>query len=528
MDNLENDILELFEDDPGNERISERSRGDSRSRNHNKRRRHGRYSGSPQKHLRREDYSGSEDDDVDMDTGDDVDIEETGEVDDMDGESDNGPLDEWGDDLMGGQKDRRWLASLTEIERERILAERQEKRDLLNEQRELRMKLKAGIRVSAADQSGRTTRAGRVRRDAAGRGEGSLSDLKRTRERRRRGESDRWSSSLSDEEVSETEAEPAASLSEINTICLSRNQLEQWLFRPFLAETIIGCLVRIVTRTKDTTGEYNQYKMMEVLDVIQGEGRTQPPYHLNKTLTDKYLTLRFGATEKDYSMETISNSSIKPEEHSAWEAALRADHVRGYISVDHVQKKLKDLDRARNYQLSEAEVSQMIAERNRLRKIESGGSGVSVALERSQLNQLHVEARQNSDWEQLKKIEARLEELDKLTKQTQNGGVQSTPAAATSHRPLLAPSTSSRVGGGPEIKGVGNARRKTLLTPSSSVRRLPQASPSIVKQANGVGNKFALVPELKIPELSLRSKVTPGYVQMMAENGGYDMSFLKL
>ncbi|KAJ2798018.1 RNA polymerase-associated protein rtf1 [Coemansia guatemalensis] len=397
----------------------------------------------------------------------------------------------------------------------------------MNEQRELRMKLKAGIRVSAGDQGGRSTRAGRTRRDVSGR-EGSLSDLKRSRERRRRGESDRWSSSLSDEEGSEAEAEPAASLSEINTICLSRNQLEQWLFRPFLAEAIIGCLVRIVTRTKDTTGEYNQYKMMEVLDVVQGEGRSQPPYHLNKTLTDKYLTLRFGATEKDYSMETISNSPIKPEEHNAWEAALRADHVRGYISVDHVQKKLKDLDRARNYQLSEAEVSQMIAERNRLRRIESGGSGVSVALERSQLNQLHVEARQNGDWEQLKKIEARLEELDKLSKQTQNGGVQGTPAAATSHRPLLAPSTSRIGSGAPDSKSASMARRKPLLTPSSSTRRLPLASPGITVQGNGAGSKFALVPELKLPELSLRSKVTPGYVQMMAENGGYDMSFLKL
>ncbi|KAJ2761908.1 RNA polymerase-associated protein rtf1, partial [Coemansia nantahalensis] len=422
-----------------------------------------------------------------------------------------------------------WLASLTEIERERILAERQEKRDILNEQRELRMKLKAGVHVSTSDLSGRATRVSRSRRaDASGRGAGSLSDLKRERERRRRqGDADRWSSSPSDNEESEHEQDPPASLDEINSICLPRNLLEQWLFRPFLAEAITGCFVRIVTRIKDSTGEYNQYKMMQVVDVVQGEGRSQPPYHLNKTLTDKYLTLRFGATEKSYSMETISNSQIKLEEHGSWEAALRTDRVRGRISVGHIQKKLDDLERARNHQLSEAEVSQMIAERNRLRRIGTGGGGVSTILELSQLNQLRTEARQNGDWGQLKKIEARLEELNKLAGTAAKGETTSGAAAPTAHRSLLAPST-SRIGGAstPDSKGTVAARRTKLLTPSSATSR---PSPTIAAKLPGSAEaKFALVPELRVQELSLRAKVTPGFAKMMAENGGYDMGFLNL
>ncbi|KAJ1721337.1 RNA polymerase-associated protein rtf1 [Coemansia biformis] len=519
MDNLENDILELFEDDAGAGRGSERGRGDSRSRTHHKR----------QRQSRRDEYSGS--DDMDMDTDEDVDVEDGGDAyaQPQGVASDNEPLDEWGEDLMGDHKDRRWLASLTEIERERILAERQEKRDILNEQRELRMKLKAGVRVSAGEAGGRATRASRSKRDdVSAHGTGSLSDLKRARERRRRqGETDRWSSPLSDEEESEHESDPLASLEEINSICLPRNLLEQWLFRPFLAEAITGCFVRIVTRTKDSTGEYNQYKMMMVVDVVQGEGRSQPPYHLNKTLTDKYLTLRFGAAEKDYSMETISNSQIKPEEHSSWETALRTDRVRARISASHVQKKLEDLDRARNYQLSEAEVSQMIAERNRLRRIGTGGTGVGIVLELSQLNQLRTEARQNSDWEGLKKIEARLEELNKLAGTGAKGDAPTGAPAPTAHRNLLAPST-SRVGGSatPDSKGAVAARRTKLLTPSAAVNR---PSPTIAaKVVGGRESKFALVPELKTLELSLRAKVTPGYVAMMAENGGYDMSFLSL
>ncbi|KAI9506604.1 RNA polymerase-associated protein rtf1 [Coemansia spiralis] len=525
MDNLENDILELFEDDSGTNRNSERSRGDShgRSGNNNKRRKHGRYSGSPRaRHSRRDEYSGTEeDDDVDMDTGDDFDDADAASI---HGDSDEGPLDEWGDDLMGDQKDRRWLASLNEVERERILAERQERRDMLNEQRELRLKLKAGVRVSAADEDTRSSRVRRTNREAASRGPGgsAFSDLKRARERKRRGASGHWSSYSGSEGEDEEEGEPehAASLEEINSICLTRNQLEQWLFKPFLAKTVIGCFVRIVTRTRDSTGEYNQYKVMEITDVVQGEGRDQPPYHLNKTLTDRYLTLRYGATEKDYSMETISNSPIKAEEFEKWESTMHTERVRARLSTETVNNKLQDLEAAKNYQLSEADVNNIIAERNRLRRIGAGTTGGITAIERAQLNQLRIEAQQSGDWEQLKKIEAKLAEMDKTLTPHSKGEGRAALSTTTGHKSLLAPSS---VRQGNVDKGSIPTKRSRLLTPSSNRRA---ASSLATSSKGGVG--FALVPAIDVQELSLRSKITPGYIQMMANNGGYDMSFLKL
>ncbi|KAJ2848687.1 RNA polymerase-associated protein rtf1 [Coemansia brasiliensis] len=442
-DHLESDILELFEDDPG----AERSHRDSRSKSH-KRRHHGRYSGSQQR-SQRDNYSGSDD-----------------YSNKSPAHSDNEPVDEWGDDLMGDQKDRKYLASLTEIERERILTERQERRDVLNEQRELQLKLNAGAQMST-----RQTRSRHTTRD-------TLSGLKQAREH--------WSSSLSDED----EEKPQATLDEINSICLPRNQLEQWLFRPFFETTVKGCFVRIMTRTKDR----NQYKMMEILQV----GQSRPPYHLNKTLTDKYLLLRFGTAEKEYSMETISNSAIKPEEYNSWKSALHSVS----ITMDHVQKKLQDLEKAQNYQLSDAEITSMINERNRLRRMETGSN---TALERSQLLQLHTAARQNGDWEELKKIEAQLEALDKPIK----------TSLQLSHKSLLAPSSS----------------RSAIADGKSGARRKPNApslSTSRTGDTNASVSKFPLVPDLRVPELSLRSKVSPGFMQVMAENGGYDMSFVNL
>ncbi|ORX68781.1 hypothetical protein DL89DRAFT_183893 [Linderina pennispora] len=105
--------------------------------------------------LRRSDYSGS-DSNMDVDSDSNLSV-----ADSRTGRDDEQPLDEWGPDLMGDQKDRKWLASLNEVERERILAERQEKRDLLEEQRELKMKLKAGNRGLDDTSRSRSTRSDR-------------------------------------------------------------------------------------------------------------------------------------------------------------------------------------------------------------------------------------------------------------------------------------------------------------------------------------------------------------------------------
>ncbi|KAJ2601854.1 RNA polymerase-associated protein rtf1 [Coemansia sp. RSA 1721] len=490
MDNLENDILELFEDDANT------ARGQDRNRSDHKRRR-------PQ--PRRDNYNASSNEsDVDMDTADDEpEITRTNE-----------PIDEWGDDLMGDYKDRKYLASLTEIDRERILAERQERRDILNEQRELRVKLNTGAKVSVDNnkpqRNKRSVREGTV-----------FSDLKKAREKRRRNSPNRWSSASSDDD--DEEQAKVATLDEINSICMSRNQLEQWLFKPFLSDTIVGCFVRIVTRTRDSTGEYNQYKMMQIIGVVQGEGRDQPLYHLNKSLTDKYLTLRFGGIDKDYSMETISNSPIKPEEMAAWDTAVRVARLRTRITPDMVERKLQDLEKARDYKLSEAEITFMVDERARLRRLESGETVSDAVVERLRLNQQRTDARQNEDWERLKNIETRLAELDKII--ANSGRSDSVSHTTTTHKPLLAPSTSKY---SMTAEGKTSVRRKKLLTPSS-VRTLG-ANRNSVSQGSvaSVAGSFRLVLPNKTPELVLKAKVSPGYLEVMKDSSGYDMSFISI
>ncbi|KAJ1944845.1 RNA polymerase-associated protein rtf1 [Linderina macrospora] len=503
MDKLENDILELFEDEG-----TSGGRNDSRSKTHSshKRRHHSRDRPSPRKHTRRSDYSGS-DSNMDVDSDSNVSI-----ADSRTDHDDEQPVDEWGPDLMGDQKDRKWLSSLNEVERERILAERQEKRDLLEEQRELKLKLKAGSRVADAGKSRRSDRYESSR--------GAFSDLKRARERRHHGDGG-WTPSGDDLE-SEEEGEPAATLEELQTICLSRNQIEKWLFAPFFAEAAIGCFTRIVIRESDSHGEYNTYKMMEIVDVVQGHGQNQPPYSVNKTLTDKYLVLKYGALERDYSMETISNSPIKVEEYNSWESVLRSDRVRERPTPSDVVRKREALDKAGSYQLTDADITAMVNERNRLAQLVSSGTTMNPALERAKLLRRRLEATQNSNWEMIDEIDKRLEDLAK------NGSAKADAAGARTtggNKVLLAPSTSTRLGA---TDGAHTpVRRNKLLVPTpKNIGQLTTSGAGAKHGEAGKINGFPLVPQIRVPELSLRSKTTPGFVEMMAKNGGYDLSFL--
>ncbi|KAJ1835678.1 hypothetical protein LPJ73_007703 [Coemansia sp. RSA 2703] len=144
----------------------------------------------------------------------------------------------------------------------------------------------------------------------------------------------------------------------------------------------------------------------------------------------------------------------------------------------------------------------MVAERQKLRQVASGSRVGDVAVERARLTQEREEARKAGEWEVLKAAERRLEELDREAAAQPHANVTST------HKPLLAPS-------------------KARLGTFNPVRRRAQHQQTVSASASAEPlGQFRLVPPRRVPELVLRAKVTPGYAEIMAANGGFDMSFI--
>ncbi|ORX68782.1 hypothetical protein DL89DRAFT_183902 [Linderina pennispora] len=208
----------------------------------------------------------------------------------------------------------------------------------------------------------------------------------------------------------------------------------------------------------------------------------------------------------------------------AGRACCAPDRIRERPTSSDVARKREALDKASSYQLTDKDITDMVSERNRLAQLVSSGTTLNSALERAKLLQRRMEARQNNNWEMIEEIDKRLEDLAKNgTGKSDTAG----PRTTGGNKILLAPSTSSRHGA-PDGTHTP-ARRNRLLTPTP--RNIGQLTTSGAGARHGEtsrANGFPTVPQIRVPELSLRSKTTPGFVDMMAKNGGFDMSFLQV
>ncbi|ORY02879.1 plus-3-domain-containing protein [Basidiobolus meristosporus CBS 931.73] len=322
-------------------------------------------------------------------------------------------VDEYGPDLYKDSEDRRRLSAMTEMEREGILTERAEKRQYLLERLEVKKKLKAGQRRD--DPTRRSSRA-TARESEKTKG---LSELRRRREekstrpkrssspRRSKRRSPSYSGRSESEEDSDHDVHQKekryAKLEDLNSVRVGRDILEKWLHTPFFERTIIGCFVRIglgVDENKNLV-----YRICQIEDVT----KYHRPYRLGNTMTDRALLLKHGKAEKVFLMDIVSNGSFTMHEFKRLEATLHAEHLK-MPTLDHVEEKKEDLEKAHSYVLSDAEINEMIQ-----KKMQFAKAPLNTAMEKAQLIRLRETAEQSGDMEELQRLNAKLAELDELS-----------------------------------------------------------------------------------------------------------------
>ncbi|KAJ1674269.1 RNA polymerase-associated protein rtf1, partial [Spiromyces aspiralis] len=378
-DDLEGAILALFDgEDEGGSDVdidgSPHEGGGSRSRpaRDERRKRTKSTSGnaSAKKRRRTRTYEEEEDDGDDDNDNNDSDFggRGVGGNENEDYESD-GPVDEWDSDLMGDDEDRERLMAMPEFEREKILAERQEQRDTLLEQRELKRRLRRDSQL-AKPHSMQEYRSLSSRQKS---GKSKLSELRRRRENRE----NRWSRSgrgdyehdygdegeyLSEDmgEYSEEKPEELATQQDLMSICLTRDQLVNWIYSPFFKSTVVGCFVRVNMGNRSPTA----YQIAEIKAVVENT----EPYCVNGVMTDKRLSLKHGKQTNDLVITIISNSPFTESEFEEFERTLKSERVKR-PTLEHVQAKRKDLRTAATYVLTDAEITQMVQERKKFKQV---------------------------------------------------------------------------------------------------------------------------------------------------------------
>ncbi|KAJ3003676.1 UNVERIFIED_CONTAM: RNA polymerase-associated protein rtf1, partial [Siphonaria sp. JEL0065] len=402
--------------------------------------------------------------DIDSDDGEIDEHDEEEEEEDEDNDPEWREIQSWGEDLMGDENDRRRLAQMTALDREKFLADRAERRQVIMDRIELKRKVRsAGLASGTGSGANRRISS---RRDEKSKNSRSLNALKRQRiekstkktskpsdDRRKsdrydsgsdtdresgrdrnrgrprsrdrsrsrspqrdryRGRNRSLSASASDDSDydrrrrndRDTKGKDEKLSHELACkITVKRDELEKWMYTRDFANLVTDCFVRIVFGFDHETKQ-QKYRLCKVVDVSERE----KTYKMGNTVSRKYIHLKYGTFPvKAFAMDQCSNSPPTPEEYARYLAALDTERL---TSVSTAENKVEDLERQRAHVFSNEEIEEMIKEKKRIQKVPT-----NIAAEKLNLQRLIDQARDEGDVEQVTKLEVKMRELDELAQE---------------------------------------------------------------------------------------------------------------
>ncbi|XP_017857061.1 PREDICTED: RNA polymerase-associated protein RTF1 homolog [Drosophila arizonae] len=200
--------------------------------------------------------------------------------------------------------------------------------------------------------------------------------------------SDESNASSDDEgymDASHASSEPetfVSSLAELSKALLTRNQLESLLDKPSFEQTLIGCFVRI-SLSGIPTNQPTVYRLSRIVAVEH----TDQEYVLGNHRTKVKLQLKHGRHLRSFQMDGISNQPVLDNEFLLWlDACQRA--AQPLPSVNSINRKEKDIERALNYCFTEADAELMVQTKRRVGQQLVGAAYRKVCLIMEEVNKL--------------------------------------------------------------------------------------------------------------------------------------------
>ncbi|CAG8506958.1 900_t:CDS:10 [Ambispora leptoticha] len=287
-------------------------------------------------------------------------------------------------DLMGDEDDRERLLEMTEVEREKILSERAERR-----QQKYDLNLVTRWADSGPKKEGDSTRRSTRAKDGTKKST-KYSELKRAREEKGAKKAQSSPKFTGDE----------LKFEDLKSIQITRRQIEKWMFVPIFEKTVIGCFVRLHIGMKENGTQI--YRVCEIMDVR----KHHRSYKVENTLTNKSMLLRHGKDEKVWTMDIISNAPFEQSEYDRWVSTMKF-YIRPFPSKNDVEKRREAIQEAYNYNLTEEDVAAIVAQKNQLR-----GSQTNLVAEKHQLLTRSQIAQSENNFAEAAEIAAKIEEID--------------------------------------------------------------------------------------------------------------------
>lgn len=348
------------------------------------------------------------------------------------------------------EEDRENLLSMDEIKREQTLFERTQEMESYNEKKYLQQRMKQQLQGASGAKATRSSNRTKVPGKSSKLDK--LSELRKQREQKsrkeNRGDYDDYSDEGEEDDEDNDErgfieddedeygygedeivwgsgtsskfkkrSNERAKLEDVNRTRVGRSILLKHCFYSDFADTVIDCFARINIGVDKRTKQ-PMYRMVQISDV---KNIPEKAYSTPNFKCDIYLTVNQNKEQrKDFPMSIFSDSPILPEEFDRYlhELSKTGEDI-SYL--DDVNEKYESLQYLLNRGVSDKDVNEMIAKKQ---KLQSNIQGYDAVFQKTRvMDQLKI-AKQENNLSKVKELSDKLHKLDQVLisqNQSQNG-----------------------------------------------------------------------------------------------------------
>ncbi|KAH9834944.1 plus-3-domain-containing protein [Rhodofomes roseus] len=332
------------------------------------------------------------------------------------------------------EADRQRLLSMSEIEREDILAQRQEEMQRIQDKRNLEQMLKAQSghgedSVSKAAKRQHTVRGATKEKTRkldelrAKRREKDEKKRTRTNSPKRARSSSPADMDISDEEeedgqISKFEEEEerdrrlydklhpekgkfedeSITLEDLEKVRLSRDMLVRLSATPWFEETVKGAWVKYLHGSKDGQPTY---RMFEVIGVYK-DGRH---YEFNGRKITTHLGLRYALHDRPYAMDRVSNATYTEADFDEWKSLSK--DKQSFPTKRELREKSAQIAKNATRDITESDINEMLA-----RNLQDKSSGASLAAQHARLKQMRMLATRRQDWKEVEQLDKQIADVE--------------------------------------------------------------------------------------------------------------------
>ena len=343
--------------------------------------------------------------------------------------------------LYHSAQDKADIESKPEIEREAILAERNEQLDKDEQTAHLRRmlasrakeetrgaakrkrKASADLEETRKSSRQRKTDSGasklaaykKQREEAAARKEQQKSGIVQPRRERLDDFSDGDAEAESDDNYeydvrtkrrkrtpSPAKDDPPAELQDIQRVRVGRENFAQVCYNPGFEETIKNCFARVNLGPGKDGG--NEYRLCLIKGFTEGRPYAVEGPNRKQVLVNKYIVAAHGKAERNWSFLECSNGKFSDSEFTRWRATIQNDDIR-MPTKGQIDNKLEQINKLITHRFTDAEISQKLKKQNELM------DKVNRTAEKKELKEKIIDAEERGDDEEMRELEDKLMNL---------------------------------------------------------------------------------------------------------------------